>query len=82
MNNVVMPEKPPRRLPPRKEVYHEAKLEDINKQLKELCEGIDGVNVLLFMHTRRKNSVTDAVTMRHGCHINRWGRVSRPTNSQ
>ncbi|TMW97073.1 hypothetical protein EJD97_006265, partial [Solanum chilense] len=38
-NNVVMPKKPPRRLRPRKEVDHEAELEEIKKQLKELRKG-------------------------------------------
>lgn len=30
-NNIVMPKKPPRRLPPRKEVDREAKIEEITK---------------------------------------------------
>ena len=45
-NNVVMPKKPLRRLTPRKKVDREAELEEIKKQLKELCEGIDRVNGL------------------------------------
>ncbi|TMW84639.1 hypothetical protein EJD97_024733 [Solanum chilense] len=46
-NNVVMPKRPPRRLPPRKEVDCETELEEMKKQLKELHEGIDRVNGLL-----------------------------------
>ena len=70
-NNVVMPMKPPRRFPHRKEVDCKAELEEIQKKLKELCEDIDRVNRLLVAHTRRQNSITDAVMMQRGCHIDR-----------
>ncbi|TMW91091.1 hypothetical protein EJD97_014797 [Solanum chilense] len=80
-NNVVMPKKPPRPLPPRKELDREAELEEMKKQLKELREGIDRVNGLLVARTRRQNSVTDEMTMRRGRRINRWGRVPRPATS-
>ena len=43
-NNTVMPRKSSRCLPPTKEVDREAKIEEITKQLKGLCEGIDRVN--------------------------------------
>lgn len=80
-NNIVMPKKPSRRLPPKKEVDHEAELKEIKKQLKELREGIDLVNGLLVAHMRRQDSIADKVTMRRGRRINRWGRVSRPATS-
>ena len=70
-NNVVMPKKSPRRLPPRKEVDHEAELEEIKKQLKELRKGIDRVNGLLVARTRRQDSIADKVTMRRSHRINR-----------
>ncbi|TMX03891.1 hypothetical protein EJD97_013091 [Solanum chilense] len=43
-NNVVMPKKLSRRLPPRMEVDCEAELKEIKKQLNELHERIDRVN--------------------------------------
>ena len=52
-NNVVMPKKSPRCLPPRKNVDREAELEEMTKQLRELCKGIHRVNGLLVAHTRR-----------------------------
>ena len=70
---------PPRRLPPRKEKDCEAELEEIKKQLKKLCEGIDRVNKLLVECTRRQDSVIDEVIMQRDPHINRWWRVSHPT---
>ncbi|TMX00018.1 hypothetical protein EJD97_001535 [Solanum chilense] len=39
-NNVMMPKKPPRRLPPKKEVDHEAELEEIKKQLKSCARAL------------------------------------------
>ena len=81
-NNVVMPKKPSRHLPPRKEVDREAELEEIKKQSKELSKGIARVNGLLVTHTRRQDSVADVTMMRHGRCINRWGRVSHSANSQ
>ena len=68
-------------MPPRKEVDHEAELEKINKQLKELVKGIDRVNGLLVARTRRQDLVANEVTMQHGRCINRWGRVSHPATS-
>lgn len=59
----MMPKKSSRHFPPRKEVDHEAKLEEIKKKLKELHKGIDHFNRLLVAHTRRQNSIADAVTM-------------------
>ena len=56
-NNVVMPKKPPRHLPSRKEVDREAEIQDIKKQLKKLHEGIDRVNGLLVARTRRQDSI-------------------------
>ena len=51
-------------------------------QLKELCKGIARINGLLVAHTRRQDLVVDVTTMRHDRRINRWGRGSRPANSQ
>ena len=70
-NNVVMPKKSPRCLPPRKNVDREAELEEIKKQLKELLEGIDQVNGLLITRTRRQDSIADKVTMRRSHRIYR-----------
>ena len=81
-NNVVTQKKSSRRLPPTKEVDHEAELEKINKQLKELVKGIDRVNGLLVARTRRQDSITDKVTMQRGRRINRWWRMSRPATFQ
>ena len=74
----MMPKKLLRRLPPRKEVDREAELEEINKQLKKLREGIARVNGLLVTHMRRQDLVADEATMRHSHHINKLGRVSIP----
>ena len=65
----MMPKKAPRRLPPKKEVDHEAELKEIKKQLKELREGIDLVNGLLVTHAQELDAY--AAAMRHGRRINR-----------
>ena len=72
-NNIVRPKRPPRRLHPRKEVDREAELEEMTKQLRELCKGIHRVNGLLVAHTRRQDSIMDEMTMRRDRRINRWG---------
>uniref|UniRef100_M1BW48 Uncharacterized protein n=1 Tax=Solanum tuberosum TaxID=4113 RepID=M1BW48_SOLTU len=59
-NNVMMPEEPSRRLPPKKEVDHKTELEEIRKQLRELHKGIDRVNGLLVAHTKRQDLVVHA----------------------
>ena len=79
-NNVVMPKKPPRRLPPRKEVGQKTQLEAIWKTLKALRKGLNRVNGLLVAHAQ--GSDDDVAAMRRGRRINRWGRVSRPATSQ
>uniref|UniRef100_M0ZXX2 Uncharacterized protein n=1 Tax=Solanum tuberosum TaxID=4113 RepID=M0ZXX2_SOLTU len=79
-NNVVMPKKPPRRLPPRNEVDHKTELEGIWKTLKKLREGLDRVNELLVAHAQDSDDYATAICSGH-C-INRWGRVSCPATSQ
>ncbi|KAH0708954.1 hypothetical protein KY290_010497 [Solanum tuberosum] len=74
-NKVVMLNEPPRHLPPRNEIDHKTKLEEIRKQPRELHKGVDRVNRLLVAHTKRQYSVVHAAAMRRGCRINRWGRV-------
>ncbi|XP_049358818.1 protein DNA-DAMAGE INDUCIBLE 1-like [Solanum verrucosum] len=79
-NNVVMPKKPPRLLPPRKEVDRKTELEAIWKTLKALRKGLNRVNGLLVAHAQ--GSDDDVAAMRRGRRINRWGRVSRPATPQ
>ena len=60
-------------LPPKKEQFHKAKLDETRKKLKELREGLDRIKGLVFVHARRKELVVDVETMRHIRSINRWG---------
>jgi len=39
-NNIVMPKKPPRCMPPRNEVNHKTELKEIKNKMKELHEGV------------------------------------------
>ena len=75
-NNVVMPKKTPRRLPPRNEVYHKIKLEKIEKCLKEFWESVDQVDGLQIVHIKRQDSVVHAAAMRPSRRNIRWRRVS------
>ena len=78
-NNVVMPKKPPRRLPPRKEVGQKTQLEAIWNTLKALRKIPNRVNGLLVAHAQ--GSDDDVTAMLCGHRFNRWGRVSRPASS-
>ncbi|XP_015158946.1 uncharacterized protein [Solanum tuberosum] len=79
-NNAVMPKKPPRRLPPKKEDGPKSELETIWKTMKALRKGLDRVNGLLVAHAQ--GSDDNVAVMRRGRRINRWGRMSRPATSQ
>ena len=72
-NNIVMPKKAPRRLPPKKEVDHEYDFEEEKKQLNLLREGIDRVNGLFVVFTRRQDSIFDERVIRRHRRIRRWG---------
>ncbi|XP_015165225.1 uncharacterized protein [Solanum tuberosum] len=70
-NNAVMPKKPPRRLPPRKEVDQKTELEAVWKTLKALRKGLNRVNGLLVAHAQGSDDYVAA--MRRGRCINKWG---------
>uniref|UniRef100_M1AGE1 Uncharacterized protein n=1 Tax=Solanum tuberosum TaxID=4113 RepID=M1AGE1_SOLTU len=82
-----MPKKPPRRLPPRKEVDQKTELEAIWKTLKALRKGLNRVNGLLVAHAQgsdddvarharrrfQKGTIPWCQRSRRGAHILRRG---------
>ena len=66
-NNVVIPKKLMRHLPPKNELNHKTELKEIKNQLSELPKIIDRVNRLLVAHAQDSNNC--AMVMRRGLHI-------------
>lgn len=77
-NKVVMPKEPPRCLPPMMEVDHKNKL-DIGRQLRGCTRAsIESTDYWL----RMQDSDAYAAAKRRDHHINRWGSMLRPANTQ